>query len=307
MKKIFIPILTIAILVINGCAPDNTEEQNSQNDNISEVKATNKQLNITILLDLSDRIEPTKYPANPQHFERDISIVNYFTEYFKKDMEKRGVFKSKGKLKVVFSPRPKDSEINDIASKLKVNLENKNSKEKKEVFETISENFKESLTKIYTKTIDTKKYLGSDTWRFFKNDVKDYCVDESGNYRNILVLITDGYIFHVDSKDLKEQRSQYLTPEFIYSQRINLIGDINIVKERIKKYDYGYMTATNDLDNLEILVLEINPTPKRKNDEDVIKEYLSKWFSEMNVKDFALYNSDLPEYTKERIEKYMNK
>ena len=94
MKKIFIPILTIAILVINGCAPDNTEEQNSQNDNISEVKATNKQLNITILLDLSDRIEPTKYPANPQHFERDISIVNYFTEYFKKDMERRGVFKS---------------------------------------------------------------------------------------------------------------------------------------------------------------------------------------------------------------------
>ena len=306
MKQIFLPVLTIVILLINGCVSDNNKAT-QENDTIETKSASDKQLNITILLDLSDRIEPTKYPAKPEHFERDIAIVNYFTEYFKKDMEKRGTFKSKGKLKVVFSPRPQDNEINEIASKLKVDLKNKTPKEKKVVYETVSDNFKENLTKIYLKTIDTKNYLGSDIWRFFKNDVKDYCVDENENYRNILVIITDGYIYHVDSKGLKDQRSQFLTPEFISSQKNNLIGNLKNVKERIKKYDYGYMTTRNDLNNLEILVLEINPTPKRKNDEDVIKEYLNKWFTEMNVKRFALYNSDLPEYTKERIRKYMNK
>lgn len=56
-------------------------------------------------------------------------------------------------------------------------------------------------------------------------------------------------------------------------------------------------------DKIEDLKREINEI--RKNDEDVIKEYFIKWFNEMNVKDFALYNSDLPEYTKDRIEKYM--
>jgi len=307
MRKISFYIISIVALSFYSCASDNSK-QDTQSENRSETIVIEKQLNITILLDLSDRIEPTKYPSQPEHFERDIEIVNYFTEIFKQDMAKRGAFKSKGKLKVVFSPRPKDDEINQIASKLKVDLSQaKNSKEKKIVFETISSNFKESLSQIYSKTIETKKYIGSDTWRFFKNDVVDYCIEENKNYRNILVLITDGYIYHNDTRQVKDQRSQYLTPEFIYTQRNNLIGDFNIVKERIEKYDYGYMTSRKDLNNLEILVLEINPIPKRKNDEDVIKEYLSKWFTEMNVKIFALYNSDLPEYTKTRINKFMTK
>ena len=306
MKKIvFYIIITLSFY---SCVSDDNSNQSSQDENINEKAQENKQLNITILLDLSDRIEPTKYPSQPEHFERDIEIVNYFTEFFKQDMEERGVFKSKGKLKVVFSPRPKDSEINEIASKLKVDLSQaKNSKEKKMVFETISLDFKDNLSNIYSKTIDTKKYIGSDTWRFFKNDVSDYCIEDNGNYRNILVLITDGYIYHDDTRQIIDKRSQHLTPEYIKSERINLIGDFNIVKERIKKYNYGYMVPRTGLDNLEILVLEISPTPNRKNDEDVIKEYLKKWFEEMNVKDFALYNSDLPEYTKTRINKFMNK
>ncbi len=132
-------------------------------------------------------------------------------------------------------------------------------------------------------------------------------MNESGNYRNILVIITDGYIYHVNSTKINKNRSQYLLPKLIYKNREHLIGDFNIVKKRIEKYDFGYITTRNDLEDLEILVLEINPTSKRIDDEDVIKEYLSKWFTEMNVKDFALYKSDLPEYTKSKIEKFINK
>ena len=301
--KIYFIVAIIAFSFFS-CASGSSKKETTT----SSVKAvkTNKQLNITILLDLSDRIEPTKYPTNPEHFERDIEIVNYFTELFKQDMEIKGAFNAKGKLKVIFSPRPKDGEINQIASELSIDLSRaKNTKEKKEIFDNVSSKFKENLEKIYSKTIETKKYLGSDTWRFFKNDVLDYCIEEDENYRNILVLITDGYIYHIDSKSLKDQRSQFLTPAFIYSQKNNLIGDFNVVKERIEKYDYGYMTTRSDLNNLDILVLEINPTPNRKNDEDVIKEYFRKWFTEMNVNSFELYNSDLPEYTKKRIERFV--
>lgn len=41
------------------------------------------------------------------------------------------------------------------------------------------------------------------------------------------------------------------------------------------------------------------------NDEDVIKAYLSKWFDEMNIKKYEIYNSDLPINTKTRIEKFI--
>ena len=300
MKRILSPFI-VTLIVIIACfftSRSNAQQQKTQN---------RKQLNISILLDLSDRINPTRHPSKPEHFERDISIIEYFTEYFKKDMMKRGVFRAKGRLKVIFCPRPNDAEINEIASELKIGLAHKNPKEKKQIFDNISNRFKNNLTKIYSRTIKTNKYPGSDIWRFFKNDVRDFCIDDSGKYRNILVIITDGYIFHVDSKDKKEHRSQFLTPKYIHSQRKYLSGDINTLRKHIKKYDYGYITTRNDLGNLEILVLEISPIAKRKNDEDIIKEYLRKWFTEMNVKNFSFYNTDLPEYTKERIEKFLNR
>ncbi len=60
------------------------------------------------------------------------------------------------------------------------------------------------------------------------------------------------------------------------------------------------------MSNLDVLVLEVNPSEKFKNDEDVIKEYLNKWFTEMNVNSYKLYNSDLPQYTKSKIDKFIN-
>lgn len=298
--KIFYIIVTIAFTFFS-CASNSDNETSVEKSNSMKIE---KQLNITILLDLSDRIEPTKYPCKPEHFERDIEIVNYFTEIFKEDMEAKGAFKAKGKLKVIFSPKPNDSGINQIASNLSIDLSKaSNTKEKKAIFDEVSNTFKKNLESIYSKTIKTKKYLGSSTWRFFKNDVVDYCIENDTNYRNILVLITDGYLYHADSKDIKKNRSAYLLSRLIESNGLRSEN----WDEKINEKDYGYITTRNDLNNLDILVLEISPSPNYTNDEDIIKAYLSKWFKEMNVNSFELYNTDLPEYTKKRIDKFIKK
>lgn len=295
-------IFVCTVILFIGCGSDSTDKNEVSKTNEESLENIDKQLNITILLDLSDRIEPTKYPSSPEHFERDIEIVNYFTEVFKKDMQARGAFKANGKLKVIFSPRPEDTEIMDIVSNLNIDLTNaKNTKEKKEIFDNVSSKFKENLAKIYSKTIETKKYIGSDTWRFFKNDVEDFCIDTDDKYRNILVVLTDGYIYHKDSRDVSKNRSAYLTPEFIANKKLRNVD----WKERIEKGDYGYITFDKQLNNLDILVLEISPTPNFKNDEDIIKAYLTKWFEEMKVNKFELYNSDIPQYTKARIDKFL--
>jgi hypothetical protein len=296
---ILISSLTISLFSCKDVIKNNEIQSNESSNNKSKV---DKQLNITILLDLSDRIEPTKYPSSPEHFERDIEVVSYLTELFKNNMEKKGVFMAKGKIKVIFSPRPNDGEINDIASQLSIDLsEAKNKKEKKQIL-NLTENFKENLLKIYTKTIKTKQYRGSDVWRFFKNDVVDYCIEDDENYRNILVLITDGYLYHENSTDISDNRSSYLLPRNIES---NGLRNSNW-RENFKNEDFGYITTRDDLNNLDILVLEINPSENHMNDEDIIKAYLSKWFKEMNINSFKLYNSDLPQYTKSKIEKFIN-
>lgn len=302
-KLIYFAILSI---ILFGCSAKETKENDSTSGKIENAEEINsdKQLNITILLDLSDRIEPTKYPAKPEHFERDVEIVNYFAEMFKRDMEKRGAFKAKGKMKVIFSPRPDDEEINQIASELSIDLSKaRNTKDKKKVFDNVSTNFSNNLNRIYSKTIETKNYPGSDVWRFFKNDVVDFAISDEPSYRNILVILTDGYLFHENSKDKKGNRTMSLLPRDVKNNGFRTAN----WQSKFKEGDYGYITTRNDLENLDVLVLEINPSSKDMDDEDVIKAYLEKWFKEMNVNRFELYNSDLPQYTKTRIDKFLQK
>lgn len=261
-----------------------------------------QQLNITILCDLSDRIDVKKNPENPQHFERDLAVVKEVSNYFAKDMESKGAFSAKGKIKVIFSPKPQDPNINIWAEKLNVDLSKMDPKQKKEVHDNISATFADNLGKIYDSALTSNKWLGSDIWRFFKNDVKDYSVDNNSEYRNILIILTDGYIYHQDSKDKNGNRFAYILPDLF--DQFKLRNNQNW-KEDIVKQNFGLISTRSDLENLEVLVLEVTPSPNNKNDEDIIKTVLSKWFEEMKVKRFAIFNSDLPEYTKQRINDFM--
>lgn len=294
--------LLFSILFLFSCGSESNDKSTNEEGQSSKTVEQPDQLNITLLLDLSDRIDTKKYPEKPEHFERDIAIVKYFSELFVKDMEKRGTFMAKGKMKVIFSPKPQDPNVNLIAEKLSVDLSVMDSKQKKEVHDNLINNFTESITKIYNGTLSESKWIGSDIWRFFKNDVKDYCVESKPNYRNILVVLTDGYIYHQDSKDQNGNRYAYLLPNVI--SKYNLRKNPNWEQE-LEKQDFGLISKRNDLENLEILVLEISPSPNYKNDEDIIKSILAKWFTEMKVKRFGIYNSDLPEYTKQRINDFI--
>lgn len=290
-------------MLLFSCGSGNNDKSRNEVEQTSNnVVVQPDQLNITLLLDLSDRIDPKKYPEKPEHFERDIAIVKYFSELFVKDMEMRGTFMAKGKLKVIFSPKPQDPNVNLLAEKLSVDLSNMGSKQKKDVHDNLTNNFTESVTKIYNGTLSQSKWIGSDIWRFFKNDVKDYCVETKPNYRNILVILTDGYIYHRDSKDQNGNRYAYLLPENI--SKFNLRKNQNWEQE-LDKQDFGLIAKRSDLNNLEVLVLEISPSPSYKDDEDIIKVVLGKWFKEMKVKRYGMYNSDLPQYTKQHIDQFI--
>lgn len=301
MKKLILLVVGVFLsLLFVQCGGNETKEKTSENEKTS-VKTGDKQLNITFLLDLSDRIDPEKYPNSPEHYQRDIAIVNEFVNIFKADMESKGGHKAKGKMKVLFSPQPQDANINKIAQELNIDLSSTQVKNKKDIFENISTSFVKNLESIYQLTLQNKNFIGSDVWRFFKNDVKDYAIDANPDYRNILVILTDGYIYHENSKSIQNNRSSYLVPSFIKAK--GLTG--NNWKEKFDNGDFGYISTRQDLENLEVLVLEVNPSKNSLSDEDLIKAYFEKWFKEMNVKKFNIYNSDLPNNTKTRIENFL--
>ena len=306
-------LLLIPVLFLNACTSDSKEPKNEKAANAeATVNTTDRQLNINILWDLSDRIDPQINSASPQHYERDIEVIKHITSFFKKDMEKRGAYKAKGRIKVFFTPTPENAMINAIAGNLSCDLASYSgdgaNKKKKEVYDSIENRFSKNANDIYQITLSNnkgkKQWDGSDIWRFFKNDVKEYCIDASGNYRNILVLLTDGYIFHKDSRDKQGNRTAYILPEILKPFRNNPTW-----QDKFTKGDYGLISTRKDLQNLEVLVLEITPSKEYKNDEDILKAYLGKWFEEMGIPktNYVCYNTDLPEYTRKKIDGFLNR
>jgi len=315
MKSIIV-FITVGVLFFSCNSSDSTTKENKKevgdNSNTSQVNSTSKQLNINILWDLSDRIDSTINPASPQHYQRDIEVIKGITEIFKKDMEKKGTYKAKGKMRIFFTPTPSDPTINTIARNLFFDLSAQagegGNKKKKEIYDSIEQRVSNNSNTIYALTIQNnkgkKQWEGSDIWRFFKNDVKDYCIEPNGEYRNILVILTDGYIYHKDSRDKNGNKTAYILPEILKPFRNN-----SNWKNLFSKENYGLIAARNDLQNLEVIVLEITPSKEYKNDEDIIKTYLGTWFEEMGIskENYACYNTDLPNYTKKRIEQFLNK
>jgi hypothetical protein len=262
-----------------------------------------KQLNISILLDLSDRINPVKHPATPEHFERDIEVIKTVTEYFKKNMEKLTAWKAKGKIRIFFSPPPSNLEINNIAGKLNIDCATLDNQGRKHIYDTITGLFAQNLSEIYQLAIRTSAWDGSDIWRFFKDDVKDYCMEKDTNYRNILIIFTDGYVYHKQSVSNNANRYSYLLEKNI--QQFRNQPDW---KNRINNNNFGLITERNDLNDLEVLVLEISAeNNKNKIDEDILKYVIGKWFAEMNISHYEIYSSDLPANTKMRINNFLNR
>jgi len=293
MKRLFFIIMVAFPLV--SCGGGN----NAKNNNTTKAeKPQEKQLNISILLDLSDRINPN---INPDAKKNDIENIKTITEFFTANMRHLNAYNAKGKIRLFLAPPPSNSDINSIVSKLNIDCSTMDNKGRKEIYDNLTELYAQNLEGIYNETISTSAWIGSDIWRFFKNDVKDYCVGNNPNYRNVLIILTDGYIYHANSKDREQNRYAYLLENNIKKYRTTNYDEL------INNDNFGLIAKRNDLNDLEVLVLEVKAeNPTNKIDEDILPFVLKKWFNEMNISRYEVYRSDLPANTKTRIENFLN-
>lgn len=293
-------LLTLTMILFS-CRSHDTKEDQPDAGAKTIPDDRQKQLNLSILLDLSDRIDPKTNPDMPAHFQKDSALISYLTEYFKSEIRTKGGHAAKPKMRIIFSPNPADPGINKAAEKLSTDLSGLMPVEKKKIYDNIGNTVAENISYIYRTSLRQAYWPGSDIWRFFKNDV-DITIDPDTAYRNILVIFTDGYLFHADSKDAVGNRYAYLLPELL--DKYKLRNNSQWSKD-IDKLDFGLISKRTDLDRLEVLVVEITPSTKHRNDEDIIRKVLDKWFAEMKIKRWKILNTDLPQITKGRVESFL--
>lgn len=261
---------------------------------VKESKAQPKQnLNISFLLDLSDRIDPKK---NPGIYQRDLQYIKSAQKAFLNHVRGKKMLLLKDQMQVFFNPLPNIPNINQLSQQLKVDF---NPKTSKKDFVDIDKFYTDNPAKIYQRAIKDGNYIGSDIWRFFKNNVREYCIKP--HHRNILVILTDGYMYHKDSKIDVGGKSSYITPQFLSIKKLTTADYQSIMK----KNNLGFIAFPYNLKELEIMVLGINSSVKNPYEEDVIKQYWADWFKAMKVKKFELRITDLPSSLDPIIENFI--
>jgi len=280
MKKILYLIIVSVFFIQCGKPKEKVSENLTTPDNSA------KNLNISVLIDLSDRIDPDKNP-NPtmEYFQRDTEYIKAIEKGFLDHIKSKKVIQLNDQMQVFFNPEPSDPKMNELTKELKVSFDKNTTKEN---ISLVENKYSSLPLQIYESAIKDKKYVGSDIWEFFKNKVKDYCIKD--DHRNVLFILTDGYIYHKDSKFSEGQKTSYLTPELVKSLRLNSSD----FKNKIQEKGLGFIQANDDLDHLEVIVLGINAAKGNPFESDVIKEYWENWFKEMKIKNYQIKSADLP-------------
>lgn len=282
--KSYIYSISVLLFLFLSCGNEIKEQSSKENPPTSKLK--NNNLNVSILLDLSDRIDPNKYP-NPsmEFYQRDAQYINSISKAFTTHLKSKKLVLLNDQIGIYFSPEPSNPEINKISDVLKVSFD-KNSP--KDLLAQTEDKYQNLPIGIYEYAIKDGNYIGSDIWRFFKDKVNDFCIKE--NHRNILIILTDGYMYHKNSEIKEEGKTSYITPQLIRQLELNKSD----WKNKIEKSNYGFIPIGRDLNNLEVLVIGINPDGKNPFEGDVIETYWKNWLNEMNIQKYKILKTDLP-------------
>ena len=240
-------------------------------------------LNVSIYLDLSDRIKPNGSDALSQK-DKDIAIVDFLANYVKERAVKQKILPSKDRIKVFFYPEPADAKVALLSEKLELDLGTTPMKEKKPKLISFTDEFKNSLEQIYSSTIQTSSWLGSDIWGFFNKPIDNYCI--KNGYRNILVVLTDGYIYHASNKQSAGSAHSF------------------ILQQTLKDKNSSLIVGRKGLDKLEVLMLELNPNPP--TDQQKMEQVITDWLNNMGIQKHYVGETDVPSNTKMIIEKFLN-
>jgi hypothetical protein len=244
--------------MISGCTNPTTCEENAKPDNPN--------LNVLILLDLSDRIIiQENQPA------RDIELINHICSELINVIINNSVDLSEDAIKISVA------EQNNIPYSTLTFIDSLYFKMDQDILggvpgikKILKEKFPRNLENLYkeaTYSSNPNDYSGANIARYFIRNLK-YDIKGDSTTINRLFIFTDGYV--------------------VVGKEKNAMIDVH-----------------NKFPELEVMVLEIAPRNKDYESENLIKSW-DNWFRQMGVKGYVLRNIGPIEAIKQDITRFMH-
>lgn len=286
MNKRGLMIFVLSFLLMS-CRNDAALEKGSiSKEGNTQVGSTD--LNVSILLDLSDRIDTLKYPdATMEIYRRDQELISAIVESFQIHVRSKKIRFLNDQIALYMEPVPPSREMNDLLTELRVEF-NRQSSEKSVL--QLDSLYKDNVAEIYSAAMSTGEYIGSDVWTFFKNRASDYCILDGS--RNILFVLTDGYMYHPNSKlPMIDGKISYIIPETI-REKLKLTG--SNWKDVYDSKGFGFLVPEVSLEELEVYVINVNPDNNNPYSYDILKKFWSDWFEAMDIYEYDIREKSLP-------------
>jgi hypothetical protein len=148
--------------------------------------------------------------------------------------------------------------------------------------------------------------LGADYWSYFEHNLSRHLKNSTlyESYRNIVVLITDGYL---------EPEHQSYTGDAGSREAICKEKNAGTSLDKIFSAENLHIPSVHtDLSNAEVLILEVNERKTGSGcDYDILKKYWTDWLRSMYVKNadgnFFIPRQDATDLTKKEIESVINR
>lgn len=279
MKKITISTSTLFLVCLFMATIISCTDKKKNNEN-----TTQRPLNLSLYLDLSDRLVRDMQPSQ---VSRDTAAVGYILDYFKRQTMGPRILQSQNRLKVFFYPSPHSSDIATLAGELDINMAQLKGVEKRKKLESMKGLFQKNLSQIYNKTISEHEWIGCDIWDFFSSKKVDAQCIKNGA-RNILIILTDGYLFAANNKIKEGNAYSYILPQTL-------------------KEEAPLIVRRKGLENLEVGVFEINPYSKEEGYKLI--PILENWLKNMGISEehLVVAETDLPTNTQTLLKSFLEK
>ncbi|MHA7944676.1 hypothetical protein ACJOV8_016485 [Formosa sp. 3Alg 14/1] len=301
MKKI---IIVLSILLLNSC-------------DVEKKTTINEHINLIITPDLSNRIEDL-YPKPVSDIEL---ITNIYNNYYP-DIYNIGnrVIGQEDIVQFRFTNPTIINDFNINMKNLKMDLSNMNPSERitfltKGGNKDILSSLDKEVNNIYSKAKENS--TGGDIYNYFKKEITPTLIrntadtlkiDDNTNVlniqRNIIVLLTDGYIEAglYGKSNCHEKKCFYLSKDKVNEFRKEFLASGNSnLEDFFKSSGYGIIPIENkNLKNTEVFVSEMYDRSLNRNtgsqtvspnDFEIMSLFWSDWLEKSGVKHYKLLDT----------------
>lgn len=305
--NLLIPAL-LACMISCGVSEEKVSQQDTTRPEtpaaLPKIPTDKRHLNINVLVDLSNRIDPKADPKQPGQYERDLAVVRHLALMFRADVIQKTTFATEASLRVFFHPEPNDPAIQQASDKLVAVCEKGGmdaARRNRALFRDLDSNLSLGMRTIHQKTLASGNFPGSQIWRFMKDEARLKCVKDTAKFRNLLVILTDGYLYHQANKQRAGNRYNYFERNLPHFTRFR---DQGVLAREFDRDDYGIMAFDSDLSGLEVLVMEVSPMAAHPEDYDIIRAFWTKWLKELKVARYEVFKTQQPAYVGEVLNGY---